>query len=209
MDGVFLYWFGWGFWIIITFLWTKSSKRFWSAFAILLLLCLFPITITISERTFHIVFLLFLLFIYYQIGQFKKRQKYFSFPISTIGIAAFYAGFQFILIFDPVVQIIDSRWMIGSVSAMLAYLMSNTFKTRLILGIVGVMHGELLVKFNENFFDTSSAIGSAYFFDVLAIICSIYGVGWLLRMLSITLSKMASSQLKWRNGRQYSGNQIK
>lgn len=209
MDGVYIYWFGWGFWVVATFLWPKSKKRFYCAFGILLLLLLLPYTLLVNNYSVHIIYLIILFIIYYVVAQQKRREKYLLFPVMTIAVAAFYAGFRLILLFDPVIMFVDSRWMIASLLAILSYVLATTFTKRLLVCLSGLLHGELLIKIHPLSTQVREAIGDLYFFDIVAIVSLIFGVGWVIKTVSLLLSQLSKVHLKSRNGRHYSGNQLK
>ncbi|MFC0470304.1 hypothetical protein ACFFHM_07110 [Halalkalibacter kiskunsagensis] len=196
MEGIFIYWFGWGLWVVISFFWPKSKKRFWSAFAILSLLILLPTTLVLANTSFHIAYLLFSIYLFFKISKEKKLKIFHSF-IASITIGAAYAGFGMMLIFDPVVELIDSRWMIGCLTAIIAFLLATTFYHRLLLAISGLIQGELLTGLvSQHHLHMGRSIGNLYFFDILAIVGGLFGVVWSFMQLSSLLGKLVIKEQK-------------
>ncbi|WP_332693386.1 YphA family membrane protein [Halalkalibacter lacteus] len=196
MEGVFIYWFGWGFWVVISFFWPRSRKRFWSAFAILTLLILLPTTLVIANTLFHIGYLLFSIYLFWQMSKGNNVNLFHSF-IASITIGAAYAGFQMMLIFDPVVEFIDSRWMIGCMTAIIAFLLSTTFNHRLLLAFLGLIQGELLAGLvSQHHLHLGRTIGNLYFFDIIAIVGMLFSVVWSFQQLSTLLGNLVVKEQK-------------
>jgi hypothetical protein len=196
MEGIFIYWFGWGLWVIISFFWARSKKRFWSAFAILTLLIVLPITFVIVNTSFHLAYCLFSIYLFWQASKGKRLKRIHSF-IASITIGAAYAGFEMVLIFDPVVEFIDSRWMIGCMVAIIAFLLSTNFSHRLLLAFLGLIQGELLAGLvSQHHLHLGRTIGNLYFFDIIAIVGLLFSVVWLLKQLSMLLGRFVVKEQK-------------
>lgn len=199
MEGVFTYWFGWGLWVIISFFWTKSTRRLWSAAGILIALSLMPYEIKLAGTSLPIVFLLFSLYLCWQIRLFTTiRLLLYLLASWTIGAA--YGAFQLIMIFDPVIAFIDERWMSACLVAALAFVLANCLRTRFILALLGLVQGEYLLSMVMNFLHLHNEIGSLAFFDTIAIVGLLYGFGWSVKCLASwmnrTLTKDETPSLK-------------
>ncbi len=189
MEGIFIYWFGWGLWIVISFFWSKSNRRLWSAAAILVFLSLLPFNIETAERSIPIAFLLFSFYVLWQIRCCSIKELLFYLLASwTIGTA--YGALQLIIILDPVIQIMDERWMSACLVSALAFLLAIKLKTRLIVALLGLIQGEYLLSLVVNrLFHLNNEIGSLSFFDTVAIVGLLFGSGWSLKCLSSWMNK--------------------
>ncbi|ARK30292.1 YphA family membrane protein [Halalkalibacter krulwichiae] len=196
MEGIFVYWIGWSFWVVVSFFWAKSSKRFFAALSILIMLIILPLSINIGHLEISIAFILFSIYLCSQIKLYKKMQLIRLFIISTT-IAGAYGGFQMILIYDPVIEYIDSRWMSASLIGMIAFILSHSIKDRFITSLFGLVQGELLTKLvlKRNIY-IHQEIGSLYVFDVIAILSLFFSVIWLLLKVSTWASRLFMTEQK-------------
>ncbi|MDT8860028.1 hypothetical protein N0O92_07260 [Alkalihalobacillus sp. MEB130] len=196
MDGVFIYWFGWILWVIITFFCNKTKTRFWNALLLLLLFILLPRTLHISDTSIHVVYIIGTIYLFRLIAKEPSYNLGHSF-VGAITIAAAYGGFQMMLIFDPVVEYMDSRWMTGLVVSVVSFFLTTTFKHRLLIALIGLSQGELLTGIvNQHHLYMDYSIGSFYFFDIVAIVCFLYSVVWTLSQLSAQLGKFVMREPK-------------
>ncbi|GAE25097.1 hypothetical protein JCM9140_1068 [Halalkalibacter wakoensis JCM 9140] len=164
MEGIFIYWFGWALWVIITFFWSKSKARFWTALSLLSLFILLPTTMEIANISFHFVYFLLSIYVFWQMSNEKKFNLAHSF-VASITIGAAFAGFQMLLIYDPVVAYIDSRWMTGLLVAVIAFFLTASFKHRLLIAVGGLIQGELLTGLvSQHHLKMEYVIGSLLFF---------------------------------------------
>jgi hypothetical protein len=196
MEGVFIYWFGWLLWVVITFFWSKSKARFWNAFSLLLFFILLPKTLVFANTTVHLVYVLFSSYLFWQLNKAKECNLVHAF-IASITIAAAYAGFQMMMIFDPVVVYIDSRWMIGLMTGVISFFLAATFKLRLLFAFSGLIQGELLaglVMQHHLYMDYS--IGNLYFFDIVAVVGCLYSVVWGFKQVSVVLGNLVVKEPK-------------
>ncbi|WP_062046776.1 hypothetical protein [Bacillus sp. JCM 19034] len=208
MDGVFVYWLGWLFWVVITFFCRVHSKNYWRSCALLLLLILIPYELKVVSQSFHIVYIILAIYLYDQIRLLRKREKYFSFLLMTLSVAACFAGFRLLLIYDPVIAFIDSRWLLASLVSAIGYFLVSTLKMKCLLSISGLIHGEFLYSLTP-FFDQNASVGNLYFFDIVGIVCMYYALGYFLQLLVTFISSHIKGYVIVRTGRQYSGNQLK
>ncbi|KHF40354.1 YphA family membrane protein [Halalkalibacter okhensis] len=196
MEGVFIYWFGWLLWVVITFFWSKSKARFWSAFSLLLFFILLPKTFVFANTTVYLVYVLFSVYLFWQLNKAKKCNLIHSY-VASITIAAAYAGFQMMMIFDPIVVYIDSRWMIGIMTAIISFFLAATFMHRLLFAFSGLIQGELLTGLvTQHHLYMDYSIGSLYFFDIVAVVGSLYSVVWGLKQVSAYLGKVVIREPK-------------
>ncbi|GAE29000.1 YphA family membrane protein [Halalkalibacter hemicellulosilyticus] len=208
MDGIFVYWFGWIFWGVVTFFGSNLKMRFWMGCGILLILILLPIEISIMNTSYHLVYIGSAFFLYFYVQTLRRQEKYIYFLFMSLTVSACFAGFRLMLIYDPVIAFIDSRWMLACLVVIICYFLTSTLKKRYILSVSGLIHGEYLLALTP-FYHQDQAIGNLYFFDILFITTSLFGVGFMIRIIISWISSFIKSQPVPRSSRQYTGNQLK
>ncbi|GAE34536.1 YphA family membrane protein [Halalkalibacter akibai] len=190
MDGIYVYWFGWLFWVVVSFFWPKTKKRLGIAALLLVLLIMLPFDISIGHVSIHFAFICFSIYLFSYLKSNKKRQLFLYF-IVTITIAAAYGGFQLLLVFDPVIEYVDSRWMSASFVALIAFLLAHVLKDRIIVTLIGLVQGELLTGLTfQQYLYMDRAIGSLYFFDVISIVGIIFTTFWVIQRVSSWIANL-------------------
>lgn len=176
LDGVFIYWFGWILWIMITFFQKKTTERLINVALLLLLLACLPLTFSIDGMTVSVVFAALIAYICWQMRSFSWRMICFLLVVSWT-IAAAYGAFQLMLIFDPVIELLDTRWMSAGIAFLLACLFVRHIPRSCLLAVAGLLQGEFVFHFVlQQFFHLQGVTGSLYFFDIVAVTVFFYGV---------------------------------
>lgn len=186
---MFLYWFGWMFWIIVHFFWKKTELCYYTSVSLLLFLAFVPMTIQIESFTFSAMFFPFFFFLCAFIHDYSlcKLALYFVYSLT---IASAYAAFQLMIIFDPVIAIIDEKWMSLMIVITLATALIKTIPSRFHLALLGIVIGECVASLAKyEFMHMSPIIGSLSFFDKVALISMFYGSCYCLHHLI----------MKWKN----------
>ncbi|WP_227936175.1 YphA family membrane protein [Alkalihalobacillus deserti] len=198
MEGVFVYWFGWGLWAIISFFWSKTKERVSSAILILALLIVLPISFQIGQVHIHLAFILFFIYLCWYMKTYKIARLAHMFIVS-ITIAAAHGGFQMLLIFDPVIEYADSRWMASCLTTIIAFFLFHTFKERLYVAFLGLVQGELLSSMVlSRHMRIEQAIGDLYFFDIVAIVSLLFSVVWMIQQISSWIANLLIADPKQR-----------
>ena len=198
MEGVYAYWIGWVFWAIITFFWPKTQKRTSHAVLLLTLLIVLPLSISFGQVQFHLAFILFSLFLSWHMKLYKMSRLLHVVFVSTT-IAAAHGGFQMLLIFDPVIEYTDSRWMASCLVAIVAFFLARNLKGRLSIALIGLVQGEILTAMVlGRHMKMEQIIGDLYFFDIVAIVVFLFSVVWVIQQISIWTSNQLISEPKQR-----------
>ncbi|NEU31119.1 hypothetical protein GN156_10045 [bacterium LRH843] len=200
MDGIFIYWFGWMFWIVVSFFWPQSKKRIWTSMILLVLLSLLPFNLSIASSTIPVAYLLLSLYLCWRI-RLHHAKKITYMLLFSLMIGAAYGGFQLILIFDPVIAFIDERWMSACLVVAISFVLARTFDVRFYLALFGLIQGDFLTGLvMRDLFFSYSEIGSLAFFDKIAIVSFFFGAIWSMMNLSSwiqrLLNKGRSSELQ-------------
>ncbi|MCM3713610.1 YphA family membrane protein [Halalkalibacter oceani] len=176
MDGVFIYWFGWLLWIVITFFQKKTTKRLVNAALLLLVLACLPLTFSVAGMSVSVVFAAMIAYVCWQMRSFSWRTIFFFLVVSWT-IAAAYGAFRLMLIFDPVIELLDTRWMSAGIAFLLACLFVRHIPRSCLLAVSGLLQGEFVFHFVlQQFFHLQEVTGSLYFFDIVAITVFFYGI---------------------------------
>ncbi|OLS37939.1 hypothetical protein BTR22_05365 [Alkalihalophilus pseudofirmus] len=183
MEGVYFYWIGWIYICIVTFFWNKTSLRTASAIFLFITLIVSPIYIPVFSSEVSLGFL-FLIGVSYGFISQVKVMRLLHIVIAVLAVAAAYATFQLVAIYDPVVHLIDGRLMSMAIVVCLSCMLAGKWSLRILIAVVGLLHGELLYGLAAIQTFTSHAFGSFYVLDVLALSTAVIGGGWLLHMLS-------------------------
>src|SRR5690625_3768869 len=102
MAGSLLYWFGWMWWIIVMFFWKKSKKQRWTSIFILILLSISSFSIEVKGIPISLGYIVLAFYMCVRIKEYRLLKLLAHLLISwTIGAA--YSGFQFLLLYDPVI----------------------------------------------------------------------------------------------------------
>lgn len=81
------------------------------------------------------------------------------------------------LIFDPVIELLDTRWMSAGIAFLLACLFVRHIPRSCLLAVSGLLQGEFVFHFVlQQFFHLQEVTGSLYFFDIVAITVFFYGI---------------------------------
>jgi hypothetical protein len=167
MDGLYFYWFGWAFWIIVTFIMPKNKYR--TVIAIWILL-------TISSSSIYLRTVFFDISIAYLttlLGGFAllstlKRKGLQIFSAITIMV-----GYSSLLIWEvnaPVWIFMPRLFIIPVVCVLLVSIITSKFESRLTISIIGICSGELLYCLLLSSYTFTRAVGNLMFLDTLSVI---------------------------------------
>lgn len=189
LEGLFIYWFGWWMWIIISFFWEKTKRRLCCAIAILVFLSLLPYKIEFSTISISIVFLALSFYLCWCIRRYSNlKLLYFLFASWTIGAA--YSAFHLVLIIDPVIQLFDARWMSACIVSVLAFILGTQLRNRFVLVLFGLVQGDYVLSLAiKRLLHLQHEIGSLSFFDTISIVALFFGLVWLMHHVSHWISK--------------------
>ncbi len=177
----------------------KTKQRTVVAIFILLLLILVPHNISIFSIEISVGYLFFLSVLYGFLCQMNMKTLLFTLCTSIL-VAAGYATFQLVSIYDPVVHLIDGRVMSMAIVVVLASVVSMDWSKRVIISLSGLLHGELLYGLTVRDTFMMHAFGHLYLFDVIALSSVILSGGWFIH----DMSKTTKRWLQEKNERQIS-----
>ncbi|WP_368504517.1 hypothetical protein AB3N04_02190 [Alkalihalophilus sp. As8PL] len=183
MDGVYFYWVGWIYLCLITFFWPKNSRRTVVAIFMFTLLIVSPKFVTVQSIQVSLGYVFMIGVFYGYLTQLKTRSLLYILPTSLI-VAASYASFQLVSIYDPVVHLIDGRIMSMAIVVTLSCIMTTKWSLRLLIAILGLLHGELLYGLTVSKTFMVYSFGEFYLLDVMALTSALIGSGWYLHHLS-------------------------
>lgn len=187
MDGVFLFWFGWIAWAIVTFLIPKTKERFWLAFFILILIILIPHKLTIAGYHVNVAFMFAIFYCCIQLRNLAWYSLCYAGLVSCI-IASAFASYHLIILYDPVIRLYDSKIVISVIVFAMTYLTFSTWSKRFLVTITGLLQGEWMYSMIVNKLFMLETIGSLYFFDILALCLAVNSIVWFIQLTTLRLS---------------------
>ncbi|MDO7283128.1 hypothetical protein Q5W88_08350 [Shouchella clausii] len=167
MDGVFVYWFGWLAWIAGTFLLPKNELRQVMCASILALLCFIPLNVIISGNQISIGYVFSLLICYLQLGKLKFIGIMYP-AVCCILVAATYIGIQELIRLDPVILLIDGRFLSAGAVLLTIFIIKRRANRTAALA-TGLLYGDLFLNVYRHGLNGGMELGSLAFFDVFAI----------------------------------------
>lgn len=171
MDGVFVYWFGWLAWIVGTFLLPKNELRQVMCASILALLCFIPLNVIISGNQISIGYVFSLLICYLQLGKLKFIGIMYP-AVCCLFVAATYIGIQELIRLDPVILLIDGRFLSAGAVLLTIFILKRRANRTAVLA-TGLLYGDLFLNVYRHGFNGGMELGSLAFFDVFAISVSV------------------------------------
>lgn len=171
MEGIFFYWFSWIGWIIVTFLWKKSLTRTFLSHFLLLLIIFANISVSIFSHQVNLSFIFLFLLCFYLLKE-VHFQKLCYFLIISLCTVAFSTGLRLFLIYDPVIAIFHSTWMLAIVNFIFIQWIVKEKRFRIPLFMMGICQSEIIYSlFLANIYGTQT-IGDLFFLDLIAITIS-------------------------------------
>ncbi|WP_047985322.1 YphA family membrane protein [Ornithinibacillus californiensis] len=167
MDGLYFYWFGWAFWIIVTFIMPKNNYRTVIAIWILLTISTSNIYLGIGFFDISIAYLTTLIGGFALLSTLKQKGLQ-IFSAITIMI-----GYSSLLIWEvnaPVWIFMPRLFIMPVVCVLLVSIIASKFENRLANSIIGICGGELLYCLLLSNYSFTKAIGNLMFLDTLSII---------------------------------------
>lgn len=180
VEGNLFYFLGWIFWIITTFFLNKENKnRFRYSLGLLLIIFLSIHTFYFLGIEISFAFIILLLCTYLHAAKLNNRNVFYVI-ISSFIITLAFVSFQLFEIFDPVWVIFNRNIMLVTLIIVLASILENNRRIRIVTILIGSIHGELLYAYVINKYDFYYTVGSLVFFDftslAMAIVLSWYGL---------------------------------
>ncbi len=163
MEGVFVYWFGWMLWGIITFFGEKTNRRLLAAMNVLMLLIIIPLTVHVQGIEINLAFACLSLYCCYRLRAQSIRKLCYLLLVSSF-IAASYAAFIYLSMIDPVVLFVDQRLYLSVITAVIALLLFRSWANRFLVSTLGLIQGELGLVLAGQGLLGETAIGRLLFF---------------------------------------------
>ncbi|WP_059103538.1 YphA family membrane protein [Shouchella shacheensis] len=186
MDGAILYWFGWMAWIIGTFFWGKTRERFLYCLAILVLLSLIPVSLEVGPIEVSAGYVFALLACYFCWRSTPVGKLLYGVFASSL-TAAVYVGVSLVLLFDPVLLIVDELYILCAAVVLASLLLAKKWRGRLLLAFTGLLHGEVAMVVYKESLHGWAMVGTLEFFDVLAFtffsLLSLGSGAWVIKQL--------------------------
>ncbi len=190
MDGVFVFWFGWMFWIVVHFFWEKTRRRFLTSFFLLFFLSTISYTYDWNGLAMSVAFLPFVFYLCAVIRRYSVL-KLTGYLLMSWAIGAAYSAFQLMIIFDPVIVLLDERLLSAALVSILPIFLMKSLKERFHLAVFGLVQGELVVALAKNhFLYAQHVLGSLSFYDKVAFVGLIYGSCACFIMLKLKMKKI-------------------
>ncbi|WP_100407195.1 YphA family membrane protein [Bacillus solitudinis] len=188
MDGVLAYWLGWMAWVMVTFFAKKTRKRVVIAANLLIVLILLSFELTIFGYDVSGSFLFLGVCCCFELGRKKWWSLVYCGVVACI-IGSAYASFLLIVIYDPVIELMDTRLMISAIVVLISILTISDWRNRILFSIVGLLQGEWMYAMVVKELFNSTKIGGGYFFDIISVMMMISGSVWCVQM---TIRKLAN-----------------
>ncbi|WP_413380458.1 hypothetical protein [Alkalihalobacillus sp. 1P02AB] len=198
MEGMYFYWVAWLLWIVLTFFFNKTTKRFWFTVCLLIIVTIMPLQMYWDGFSFRVALIPAFMFICYFLRFYKWPKIMYLIVLSSL-LAIAYATFDVFTLFDPVVLFIDHRLYLAAISFIIASFHLGSIKDKVITSIVGMLQGECLAGFVKHYFFGFAEIGRMLFLDVVTFTMSMFVCIALIRYM---LSSMKQLFLQWRAGKQ-------
>ncbi|WP_088102224.1 YphA family membrane protein [Halalkalibacter urbisdiaboli] len=189
MDGVFIYWFGWMAWALVTFLLPKTKARLYLAIFILLLIILIPHQGEIVGYHVNFGYIVAVVYCSFHFRKMRWPTLLYTSLISCI-IASAYASYHLILLYDPVISLYDSRLVISAIIFGMAYFTFSTWKNRFLVTMSGLLQGEWMYTMIVKKLFMTATVGSLYFFDIMALSLTVNSTVWFIHFLLQKISTL-------------------
>lgn len=198
-EGLYFYFLGWTGWIIVTFLFPKSSLRTFLSILLLLVMACSATHIDIYGFSVSLAFVILIFTAIFLLTN-TMKQKYFLnyFSICTMSLA--YVCFVIFEIYDPVWIIIDRTWMLSFILLYLALLLFKTKWERFAFMLTGILQGEILNSFVLNSIFSYSVIGSFDFLAVLFLTSAGLGTWMIFETVTVYLDSVIQKRVRERQG---------
>lgn len=171
------YWICWMYWIYLTFILDKQKPyRLKLSASILVIIIISGIHFQVLGFDIYLSGLVLLFGSFYLIGRERKTTIFYYFICSFI-ITIAYVTFHLFEIFDPIWIIFKDEWMIAICICILALILQNNLRGRLLAVISGTMQGEILYAYILSRYPFPYTIGSFAYLDVCLLTTSLL-VGW-------------------------------
>ncbi|WP_053073702.1 hypothetical protein [Bacillus sp. LL01] len=197
--GLYFYFLGWIGWIIITFLFPKSSVRTFLSLLLLLVIAGSATYIDIYGYKVNIAFLFLMITAIILLTK-TLKQKYFLhyFSICTLSLA--YVCFVIFEIYDPVWILIDRTFMLSFILLYLSLLLFKGKLERFVFMLTGVLQGEILNSFVLNSIFSYSVIGSYDFLAVLFLSSAGLATWMVFETVTVYLDSVIQKRVRERQG---------
>ena len=168
MEGLIFFLSAWLCWVYLTFFAGKDmsySKEM--AAVILISIIVSPLHGEFEGMKIYGGSVCFFLYSLWFLWKAKLKKTVYIF-LSAMVISAVYSSIRFFELFDPVIFVMNKLLFVSVITAIIAILLQNSVKWRLILISIGTFQGELLISLvlRENFF---LDIGGYAYLDTLAL----------------------------------------
>lgn len=177
MEGIWFIWSMWISWIICTFYLRKSKKRTWISFWLLVIIFLFNKSFTIGMYEISYAYLLVSFLCYWLISNYSSIMMLYMLFISMI-LTFLFAGLHLVELYDPVMfLLVEKMWVISALVAIITVVLAKDLRGRLVVSVSGLIQGELLFKKFLSSIYGVQLLGTATFFDMIAI-ASVFIISW-------------------------------
>ncbi|MGM8365330.1 YphA family membrane protein [Virgibacillus sp. W0181] len=165
-DGMIYYWLSWIFWIAVTFFMEKTWIRVFFSAWILLMIIGSSLYIPLLKGNVSLSFLILFagtIVLYTKI----KNVYYALFASFTITI-----GYAAILIWEkvtPIWFILPREIFISLIICIMVTVFTDNFINRILIGLLGVIFGEILYSFMLSSYNMQHSTGQMEFFDQVTV----------------------------------------
>ncbi len=169
MAGYIYLWMLWSIWTISTFILNKNnSLRLPIACSALLLVIVFPFSISFFTLQIQLTALILTLFCYIYIAKQSRLQKIYSF-MSIFIVMTGYTGFLLVEMVDPAWILIDRRVLLTILLIILAFcLYPNSYLSLITCIIIGTFHGEILFSTILLKWNITYIVGTGGYLDLIS-----------------------------------------
>lgn len=202
MEGWIFLLAAWGGWVIATFMLDKTSPlRLVAAVWTLLMVIVYPVSVTIFTIEFTGPALLLVMTAFLLISRVPFRKKIYLF-FSVMMIMFGYAGFFLLELYDPVWVLIDRKILLSSGLFALSWLLyPSSFLHRYTAIILGSLQGEVFLSLFLSKWDMPYVVGSPEYLDVFALAFLLLSISFvfskLIYRLKETLEKRSKGKTSW------------
>lgn len=199
IEGIYFYWISWIFWVVVTFFMSKSLKRTFFSFWILLAITLTNIYLNVSFTEVSLAFIIILL------GGFVlfTRLPYRIFHLfATFTLMVGYSGFLIWESQAPVWLFMPRLILLPILLIILICILTTEFYHRLAIAIIGISCGEFLFGFLLSSYYIPHLVGEKTFFDLLVIVLFLLFIIELINRLKKKLvqnMQIYRQSLRWQN----------
>ncbi|MEC1374807.1 hypothetical protein P9D39_10920 [Heyndrickxia oleronia] len=196
MDGFYSLFFLWSVWIYTTFILSRQNQlRFRIAFLSLLLLIVYPFSISLFSIPMQLSSIILLIICYFYFSKLKFWKKVYMF-LAIFIIMIGYSGFSLLELYDPVWIFMDRKFLFGFVLFLLAQLLyPRSLPSQILCAFTGTIHGEIIYSLILKKWGFPYIIGDRSCLDICALVI-FFLLSWFMINKMITSITLKNNVLK-------------